>query len=127
MNDLKNAKKIVDLKQKEPKDNRPVYELPKEFKNQRNKEMKGILQLDENYRLRYDEHNWILESKTPGKNPTTGKDYSWGDNRYFGNIRNALERYVDLSLKGDISSVGAIIDKLDQVQQIIMDLELPKK
>ena len=58
------------------------------------------MKLDENYRLESDSNQWTLIYEKEGAiNPKTDKPIVSSDKWYFGNLKQALMRYTDQSVK----------------------------
>ncbi len=79
-----------------------------------------MIQLDENYSISNDSNNHILHYKED-KVKEDGKKYTSSDEWYFSTLEQALERYMDCSLKR-ANTAEQILAEIYKVKQIIAKL-----
>lgn len=71
------------------------------------------MKIDENYTLENDSNQWVLNYRSEGEiNPKTNKPITTENKWYCGTLSQALNRYLDESLKPskDIQQLKAVLD-----------------
>ena len=78
-----------------------------------------MIKLDQNYSIVTDSNNYTLKfEESKGINETTGKEEFSRDEWHYGKLSQALDKYMNQSIKAS-KSVQELIDKLNEVQSII--------
>lgn len=80
--------------------------------------------IDENYRIENDVNNFILryEKRDGTINAKTGKEITSTDEWYFSNIKLALTKYLNESLKTS-DSITEVLDEIKRVETLISKLK----
>lgn len=76
------------------------------------------MELDNKYRIVYDENNVILqfhEIRVKNKKDDTKEDYEFVDSFYYPNVKSALKSYVQKSIKGS-QSVLDLMCRIDDLE-----------
>lgn len=80
--------------------------------------------LDDDFHLSKDFSSWnLVYEKKGGVNPTTGKQSVSMNQTYHANLRQALEMYVNQSLK-ETGSVAELIERLTALETKIEEMEI---
>ncbi|AGO47311.1 hypothetical protein Phi19:1_gp021 [Cellulophaga phage phi19:1] len=77
--------------------------------------------LDKNYKLTGETYNWVLEYESDLKTKD-GKEYKSSNTWYFPKIEQALNKYIDESVK-PCDGVYKVIDRLNEIQSILIDFK----
>jgi len=83
------------------------------------------MKLDKNYTITGESYNWILKYKSDPKVDDKKKEYTTKSTWYFSNIKHALKKYMDESLKSS-NSVEDLMEALIRVEEKINNLKLNK-
>lgn len=85
------------------------------------------MKLDNNYTITPDAHCWVLHYReVRGVNESTGRPRVSTDEWYLPNLKAALKKYMDISLKG-ADSVGELMKRLNEVEQKIDKIDVKNK
>ena len=83
------------------------------------------MQVDEKFRIVYDENNVILqfhEIRIKTKKDGTEEQYEFVDNFYYSNITQALKSYTNKCLNGSNSILG-LIKRIENLETLIPNLK----
>jgi len=83
------------------------------------------MELDNNYRIVYDENNVILqffEQRAKKQKDGSLVDFEFTENFYYPNMKTALNAFLSKSLHGSIS-VEAVLQEIRRVESIISNLK----
>ena len=81
------------------------------------------MKIDDNYRLENDSNQWTLIYEKEGEvNPKTVKPTISTNKWYCGNMKQALKRYLDESLK-ECNSIETVLLELKRVESVIDNLK----
>lgn len=85
-----------------------------------------MLKLDKDFSIkRTDQYNFQLVKHAEGEiNPKTGKTKISSDVWHFPDLKRALIRFIDLSLTSEHDTAYKILNKLNEIEQTIQNLEL---
>ena len=82
------------------------------------------MELDDKYRVVYDENNVVLqfyEKRVKTKKSGDKETYEFTDNFYYPNIKSALKAYLNKSIKGS-ESVKVVLERINLVENRINQL-----
>ena len=79
-----------------------------------------MITIGENYRVRSDKFQWILEVKRVGKNPKTGAQVENWQQSYHPNIKQVSAKVVELEARG-ANSWNELIDKINNVELVLAE------
>lgn len=82
------------------------------------------MELDDKYRVVYDENNVVLqfyEKRVKTKKSGDKEVYEFTDNFYYPNIKSALKAYLNKSIKGS-ESVKVVLERINLVENRINQL-----
>ena len=83
-----------------------------------------MLRLDDNYSLDFDSYNVMLRYENKAVKEIKGElkevtqKYQW----YYPNVKQALKRYIQVSLN-PVDSLEEIINRMDKLEKVIDNLE----
>jgi len=79
-----------------------------------------MIRIGENYRIRSDKSQWILDVRRVGKNPKTGDQAENWHQTYHPNIKQVSAKVVELEAR-EADSWSELIDKINQVESVLAE------